>query len=453
MKPFPLYFILVSTLLSGCNLYKDYSRPEVVDCNSLYEQPADSLPSLGSKPWREIFTDPDLQSLIELGLAENTNLQIALLRIDEAKANLTAAKLAYFPSLTLSPNGSITSIDGGKASKTFEIPLSLSWEVDLFGKLRNAKKEQQMTLLSQEAYAAAVQSELISSIANSYYGLLMLDNQIEITNQTIEVWKEQVRTLELQMKVGEVRENAVSQAKANLQGLLSTQNALIRQQYDTEKALCTLMGVASREISRSNLDAQNIPDDISTGVPLSLLSNRPDVVQAEMNLAASYYAVNQSRAAFYPALTIGGSGGWTNSLGQAVSNPAGWILSALGSITQPIFQRGRLNANLRISKDEEKIALQNYKQALLNAGQEVNQALYAIESYGKDFQLHSQQCDDLETAVKSNEFLFRTNNATYLELLTARQNLLNSRLTLAADKVYQLQSVVKLYKALGGGAK
>lgn len=456
MKHIPLY-IIVPILLSGCSLYKDYSRPEVVDVESLYTDytltKSDSLPSLGVMPWRELFTDTILQDLIEEGLTNNTNLQIAMLRIDEATASLTAAKLAYLPSLTFTPNGSLVSIDGGKVSKTFELPVSLSWEVDLFCKLRNAKKEQQMALLGQQAYASAVQSELISSIANSYYALLMLDSQIEISSQTIEVWKEQVRTLELQLKVGEVRENAVSQAKANLQGLMSSHNNLVRQQYEAENSLCTLLGIPTRKITRSTLEMQTLPIDVSAGIPLQLLSNRPDIVQAEMALAASYYSVNQARAAFYPSLTIGGSLGWTNSLGQAVSNPAGWILSALGSITQPIFQRGKLISNLRISKDEEQIALQNYKQALLNAGQEVNDALFAIESYGTDLQLHSQQCESLEKAVKSNELLFRTNNATYLELLTSRQNLLNSRLTLVADKVNQLQSVVKLYKALGGGAK
>uniref|UniRef100_UPI00265B2984 TolC family protein n=1 Tax=uncultured Duncaniella sp. TaxID=2768039 RepID=UPI00265B2984 len=180
---------------------------------------------------------------------------------------------------------------------------------------------------------------------------------------------------------------------------------------------------------------------------------RPDVVQAEMTLAAAYYSTNQARAAFYPSLTIGGSAGWTNALGQAVSNPGGWIISALGSLTQPIFQRGKLISNLRISKDEEQIALLNYKQTLLNAGQEVNDALYAIESHGNNYSYHTSQCDALTRTVKSNELLFRTNNATYLELLSSRQDLLNSRLNLIADKVSQLQSVVSLYMALGGGAK
>ncbi len=455
MKFLPILAML-SLGLTGCSIYKNYSRPEGLPVEQLYNDStmmsADTLTSLGALPWQDLFADRCLQALISEGLQSNTDLRIAMLRIDEAKAGLTAAKLAYLPSLTFSPNGAITSVDGNKATKTYEIPVSLSWEIDLFGNLRNAKKEQQALLLQQTAYAQAVQSELIASIANSYYSLLMLDDQIEISNGTIDIWREQVRTMELQLKVGDVRENALSQAKANLNGLLATHNTLLRQQRETENSICTLLGVTYHPVERTSLANQSVPGQISVGVPMRLLSCRPDVVSAEMALAAAYYSTNRSRAAFYPSLTIGGSAGWTNALGQAVSNPGGWILSALGSLTQPIFQRGQLISNLRISKDEEQIALLNYKQTLLNAGQEVNDALFAIESHGNNLSFHSQQCEALEKTVKSNELLFRTNNATYLELLSSRQDLLNSRLNVVADKVSQLQSVVALYKALGGGA-
>lgn len=456
MKFIPILAIL-SLGLTGCNVYKNYSRPEGLPVESLYNDSTmaktDSLSSLGTLPWQTLFPDKCLQALINEGLRSNTDMQIALLRVDEAKAGLTAANLAYLPSLAFSPNGAITSVDGGKATKTYELPVTLSWEIDLFGKLRNARKESQALLLQQSAYAQAVQSELISTIANSYYSLLMLDSQIEISDGTIGIWQEQVRTMELQLKVGDVRENALSQAKANLNQLYATRNTLIRQQRETENAICTLLGITYRPIERTTIEEQTMPENISVGVPLYLLSSRPDVVRAEMALAAAYYATNQSRAAFYPSLTIGGSAGWTNSLGQGISNPGGWILSALGSLTQPIFQRGKLISNLRVSKDEEQIALLNYKQTLLNAGQEVNDALFAIESYGDNLIFHQNQCAALENTVRSNEILFRTNNATYLELLSSRQDLLNSRLNVVADRVSRLQSVVTLYKALGGGAR
>ena len=189
------------------------------------------------------------------------------------------------------------------------------------------------------------------------------------------------------------------------------------------------------------------------GIPVRLLSKRPDVVQAEMELAAAYYSTNQARSAFYPNLTLSGSAGWTNALGEIVTNPGNWILSAIGSLTQPIFNRGRLVSNLRVSKAEEEIARLNYKQALLEAGQEVNDALYATESSRKSLSFHQLQCKELERTVTTSERLYLTGNATYLEVLTARQTLLTAQLNVVTDRFTQLQSVINLYKALGGGSQ
>ena len=172
-----------------------------------------------------------------------------------------------------------------------------------------------------------------------------------------------------------------------------------------------------------------------------------------MALANAYYTTNQARSAFYPNLTLAGSAGWTNSLGQAVTNPSGWILSAVASLTQPIFNRGKLISNLRVSKDDEQIALLNYKQALLDAGQEVNDALYATESVQRSLDSHRQQCRELERTVQTSEALYRTGNATYLELLTARQSLLNARLNVVSDRFARCQAVINLYNALGGGCE
>lgn len=224
--------------------------------------------------------------------------------------------------------------------KTYELPIQASWEIDLFGNLRNAKKGSQATLLQQEAYRQAVRSDLIASIANGYYSLLMLDGQLEISRATLEVWKEQIRVMESKFKVGEETENAVSQARASLHELEATHNDLLRQQREAENALCTLLGTTARSIERGSLEQQTFPERINAGLPVRLLSKRPDVVQAEMVLANAYYTLNQARSAFYPSLTLSGSAGWTNSLGQVVSNPGGWILSAVASLAQPIFNRG-----------------------------------------------------------------------------------------------------------------
>ena len=412
----------------------------------------DSL-SLGDLPWQEIFQDTLLQQYIRYGLEHNTDMQTALLRIDQAKAQLTAAKLSFLPSLTLSPQGTLTSTAGSKTVKTYELPVQASWEIDLFGNLRNAKKGTQATLLQQQTYQQAVRSELIAGIANTYYSLLMLDEQVAISQSTLEVWKEQVRTMEARMKVGEETENAVTQARASLYELEATHNDLLRQQRETENSLCTLLGMTSRSLERGTLDKQIFPETLPTGIPVRLLSRRPDIVQAEMTLANAYYTTNQARSAFYPNLNLSGSAGWTNALGQAVTNPGDWILSAVASLAQPLFNRGKLISNLRVSKDEEQIALLNYRQTLLDAGQEVNDALYATESAGRSLESHRKQCRELERTVQTSEALYRTGNATYLELLTARQSLLNARLNVVTDSFTQCQAVINLYQALGGGAE
>lgn len=449
-----IYMLMCPLLLGSCHIYRNYERPEGLPVDSLYRKPVaqNDTVSLGDLPWEELFQDAKLQELITYGLEHNTDMQTALLRVDQAQSQLKAARLSFLPSLTLSPQGAVNRTDGGATVKTYELPLQASWEVDLFGNLRNAKQATKATLLEQEAYRQAVRSGLISTIANDYYTLLMLDEQIQISKETLEVWQEQVRTMELRLQVGEETENAVTQARASLYELEASYNDLLRQQREAENALCTLLGTTYHSVERTKLEMQSFPDSLQTGVPLRLLSHRPDVVQAEMTLANAYYTTNQARSAFYPNLTLSGSAGWTNSLGEAVRNPGGWILSALASLTQPIFNRGKLISNLRVSKDEEQIALLNYKQALLQAGQEVNDALYAVSSAKISLDKHSRQCEELNRSVQTAEMLYKTNNATYLEVLTARQSLLSARLNVVQDQFTYCQSVINLYKALGGGS-
>ncbi|MBO8478232.1 MAG: efflux transporter outer membrane subunit [Bacteroidetes bacterium] len=456
MKKILLYTIVI-VMASSCSIYRKYQRPEDLPVDSLYRTEAaeaaiEDTTSLGYIPWDEMFTDPHLQYLIRTGLEHNVDLQSAILRVEEAKAQLSAAKWAYAPSLNLTPQGGLSSIDGGKASWTYNAGGAVSWDIDLFGSLLNSKRGAQATLLQQQAYQQAVRSQIIGTIANTYYALLMLDGQVAISAENVKIWKEQVRTMEAMLRVGQTNESAVTQARANLYALEASYADLVRQQRETENSICSLLGQPYFPVERGTLEEQSVPEEITVSVPLQLLSNRPDVIQAEMAYASSYYNTNMARAAFYPSINLSGSAGWTNSLGQAISNPAGWLLSALGQLTMPVFNHGQLRANLKVTKAEEEIARLNYRQALLNAGEQVNNALFAIQTNKTMLEKHQAQCKDLKRTLTSTEYLFRNSSGTtYLELLTAQQSLLSAQLNTISDQYQVLQSVVTLYQALGGG--
>lgn len=457
MKKIVLFAIIIA-LTSSCSIYRKYQRPEDLPVDSLFRADlidttagADTS-SLGYIPWNEMFTDPYLQDLINTGLRHNVDLQSAILRVEQAKAQLSAAKWAYAPSLNLTPQGGLNSVNAEKATWSYNLGGAVSWDIDLFGSLLNSKRGAQATLLQQQAYQQAVRSQIIGAIANSYYALLMMDEQVRINGETVDIWKENVRTMEAMLKVGKTNESAVTQARANLYALEASYADLLRQQRETENSICTLLGQPYFPIERGTLAEQTIPEDITAGVPLQLLSNRPDVMQAEMAYASSYYTTNMARSAFYPGLNLSGTAGWTTSVGQAIADPAGFLLSALGQLTVPIFNHGQLRANLKVSKAEEEIARLNYRQALLNAGEEVNNALFAIQTNETMLEKHQAQCKDLEKALISTESLYRNSSGTsYLELLTAQQSLLSAQTSAINDRYALLQSVVTLYQALGGG--
>ncbi len=457
MKKIVLFAIIIA-LTSSCSIYRKYQRPEDLPVDSLFRADlidttagADTS-SLGYIPWNEMFTDPYLQDLINTGLRHNVDLQSAILRVEQAKAQLSAAKWAYAPSLNLTPQGGLNSVNAEKATWSYNLGGAVSWDIDLFGSLLNSKRGAQATLLQQQAYQQAVRSQIIGAIANSYYALLMMDEQVRINGETVDIWKENVRTMEAMLKVGKTNESAVTQARANLYALEASYVDLLRQQRETENSICTLLGQPYFPIERGTLAEQTIPEDITVGVPLQLLSNRPDVMQAEMAYASSYYTTNMARSAFYPGLNLSGTAGWTTSVGQAIADPAGFLLSALGQLTVPIFNHGQLRANLKVSKAEEEIARLNYRQALLNAGEEVNNALFAIQTNETMLEKHQAQCKDLEKALISTESLYRNSSGTsYLELLTAQQSLLSAQTSAINDRYALLQSVVTLYQALGGG--
>ena len=325
----------LSVLTTGCGIYNKYERPDLgtVQADSLYRADAapDTASSIASLGWEELFTDPCLQSLIHRGLEANTDLQTAALRVKEAQATLMSSKLAYLPSLQLDPQGNLSSFDGSKTQKTYSLGGSASWEIDLFGKLTNAKRGARAALLESEAYRQAMQTQVIATVADSYYALLMLDEQVRVTTQTAESWREYVKSLHALMNAGEADRATLSQAEASRLSAESSLLSLQRQVAEQENALCVFIGEVPHRLERGTLNDQQFPDRMSVGLPIELLSRRPDVRQAEASLMQAFYATNSARSTFYPSITLSGSAGWTNSGGAAITNPGAWLLQAVNS--------------------------------------------------------------------------------------------------------------------------
>lgn len=440
------------TLMSSCGIYTKYSRPEMRTENVFGEDVvATDTTTIADLNWSEIYTDMFLQKLIQKGLKNNTDLQIARLRISQSQASLKTAKLAYTPSVSVNPSGTISSFDNQSTSKTYEIPVSASWEIDIFGKLTNQKRQSEATLEESEAYKQAVQSQLIANIANYYYTLLMLDEQLRVSQQTAENWERNVKTLRALKKAGETNEAAVSQAEANKCSVDASVFNLKVQITEIQNSLCALLGDVPQNIERGNLENQTFPQELSVGIPVQLLSNRPDVKSAETSLKKAFYYTNEARSYFYPSLNLSGMLGWTNNGGGVVSNPGALIWQAVGSLTQPIFNKGTNKARLEIAKSQQEEAKLTFQQTILDAGAEVNTNLAKYQTAKEKVALYEKQIQLLESAVKSTQLLMQHGTINYLEVLTAQQTLLDAELSQISNRFDEIQSVINLYSALGGG--
>lgn len=437
-------------LMTGCGIYKPYSRPEAT-MEGLYRdiQTEDTL-SLAALSWRELFTDKQLQSLIEQGLRQNTDLRVARLRVKEAEAVLMNTRLAYLPSISLNPEGTVRRYEESTA-QTYDLRASASWEVDIFGKVTNAKRGAKAALEGSRAYEQAVQTQLIATIATSYYSLVVLDRQLDINERTLESWQKTVETLGTLKRAGKSNDTAVLQAEANRMALEASVLSVRKSIRDTENALSVLLSVVPQNIRRGTLVDQVFPDELTVGVPVQLLANRPDVRQAELSLAQAFYATNTARTAFYPSITLSGTAGWTNSGGGVILNPGSWLLSAVGSLVQPLFNQGANIANLKVAKARQEEAALLFQQSVLDAGKEVNDALVQCQTAQARIEIGVQQIETLQEAVRKTELLMRHSSTSYLEVLTAQQSLLNAELTQAQDLFDKVQGIINLYHALGGG--
>ena len=447
-----------SLVMTSCGLYNKYERPEVNTKGLVRDtvSTTDTLAvsdttSFGNLPWREVFTDSHLQSLIETALSNNTNLLNAALNVKMVEDQLMVAKLAFVPGFTFSPQGTLASWDGGKTSKTYSLPVTASWSIDLFGNLLNQKRSAQMALLATRDYQQVVQTKVISNVANMYYTLLMLDKQLEVVNDMTKLTEETWKIMKIQKELGRVKETSVQSAEANYYSVQAQATDLKRQIRETENSLSLLLGQQAQSIQRGTFEGQSLPAEFSTGFSLQLLNNRPDVHYAEMSLAQCFYDVNTARSRFYPNITISGTGAYTNSGGGGITNPGKWLLSAVGSLTQPIFAHGQIVAGLKAAKSKQEQAFNTWQNAVLSAGSEVSNALVLYNSSDEKSKLEEKQVASLKKNVEYNKMLFNDGSATYLEVITAQQSLLNAELSKVADDFYKMQAVVNLYYALGGG--
>ena len=440
---------LAAVLLSSCkayhSLYDEYKRPQV-KADSIVRDPLldDAMlhqtdtASFGNLPWRSVFTDPQLQTIIEKTLRNNPNLINAALNIDMAEQQLKMAKLAFLPSVAFAPQGSVSHLgafeQGNKATLAYSLPISASWTIDLFGNLRSQKRAAQAALLQTKDYELTVKTSLISNVANLYYTLLMLDKQMEIVKNMQSLTKDSVQS-----------------AEAAYYSVLTQDADLKGQIREVENSLSLLMGEPAHSIARGKLEDQSLPSTFSTGIGLQLLSNRPDVHANEMALAQCFYGVETARSRFYPSITISPTGAFTNSNGLV--NPGKILLSVIGQLTQPIFAQGKLVAGLRVAEDQYKQAYNTWQNSILTAGSEVSNALVKYNSSDEKSKLEEKRIQVLKANVEHTQMLYKQSSSSYLEVITAQQSLLNAEIAKVQDDFSKMQAVVNLYYALGGGTK
>ncbi len=447
---------LVAVALSSCHIYKKYELPVnesaiAADFGKAVEAQADttSLPYLG---WEQVFRDPKLQSLIRLALANNKDLKNAKLNVDIAHAQLKGAKLSYFPSLAFTPNGGSASYGGSHMNWSYTLPLAAQWEIDVFAKILNRKRGAQANYEMSQDYEQAVRSQIVCGVANVYYSLVMLNQQLDLTKRTSEIWKEQVESMELLKEAGRTNEAAVVQSRANYYNIMSSIPTLETSLTTLHNTLSLLLNTYPQTWDvTSELDF-TIPDNLVNGIPVSYLAVRPDVRAAERSLAAAYYSTNSARAAFYPSLVISAQGGFTNLLGSMIKNPGEWFIQLAGQLTAPIFSRGQNIATLEAAKAQQKQALNTFEYAVLSASADVSDALVTYNKNVDKNKYLQLQVDELEKSVEyTNELFMYNQSTTYLEVLTARSSLLNAQLACIANWHDRAAALISLYQAVGGG--
>ena len=481
MKRFKSIFVAaaVSILLTGCGIYNKYEQKTdapadvfgtQMDSNGNYSplsQGGAGGGSLAQMSWREFFTDPLLQQLIDQVLAANTDLNSACIAVEKSEASLQAARLAYLPSLYFSPSGTLAKFDDNPWSKTYNLPLQMQMDVDVFGSITNKKRAAKAVLLQAQVREEAVRANLVSTVAQQYYMLQVLDRQLEILTATDSLWNASLETEKTLWENGKIYSTAVNQMESSYLNVKTQIVDTRRNIQSVENAICRLLAETPQHIERSQWGSSALPEHpdsptgqrmfdaefIQIGVPATMLENRPDIRMANHALEEAFYNTQAARAAFFPSISLQGVAGWTNSAGSMVVNPGKLLLNAVGSLTQPLFARGKIKANYKISQLTEEDLQRKYVQTVIDAGNQVNEALADCQAAREKHAYYHRQVDVLREAYIGTHELMDNGKSNYLEVLTAQESLLNAQLSEAMNMYKGAQAVIALYIALGGGAK
>lgn len=455
-KLFLVCFTVV-VFMAACKITVPYQRPSGIADNKFYRSSNTvDTTTIADIPWRQMFSDTLLQGLIQEGISNNPDLKIAMARIKQAEANFVKSKASFYPALSANAGATFQKLSNTQLGRStnYEGYLSSGWEADIWGKLKSARRASLASLLQSEAFKRAVQTQLVADITSSYYSLLAYDEQLQVTLQTVENRKRDVETMKVLKESDVVTGAAVVQSEANRYSAEVTVPDLKQNIRETENNISILLGRNPGSISRDSLEHEAVERDLKTGVASQLLANRPDVQEAEYQLRNSFELVNVARTYFYPALTITAQGGISNGNISQFFNSASIFGNIIGGLTQPIFNNGLNKQRLRVAEAIQEEDLITFKQKLLAAGQEVSNALYEYQAAADKIAIRSQQISFLQKSVDyTKELLKYTANTNYTDVLTSEQSLLAAELNSISDKLQQLQSVVALYRSLGGGWK
>ena len=442
----------VSLMLTSCGLYQKYESTASVPAD-VFGPVMSQGSSMAELSWREFFTDPLLQELIDSVLARNTDLNSARIAIEQSEASLKAARMAYLPSVAFAPSGTLSSFDRSPVSKTYSLPLQLSLDVDAFGTITTQKRKSEVVVMQAKLREESVRTNLISTVAQQYNMLLVLDRQLEILTATDSLWNASLETQKSLWENGKTYSTAVNQMESSY---LSVKTQLVdvrRNIRSIENALCRLLAVTPQPIRRGHWGNYALPSRIGTGVPAGLLQHRPDIRLADYVMAEAFYNTQAAQQAFYPTLNLSGVLGWTNSGGGMIVNPGALLWNAVASLTQPIFTRGRLKASLKIAQLSQEDMQRKYVQTVINAGNQVNEAIADCQAAREKHEYYHRQVAVLNDAYTGTHELMDNGKASYIEVLTAQESLLSAQLSEAMNMYNGAQAVIALYIALGGGAK